>query len=249
MVGPARAGSCAEIVAAAREARLLLGAVRAPAPPSSRDVGDGRLAGALRRDRRRPRVVDWTVLWAGPWAAQELRRSGALVERIEHPRRRDGLLGWPAGRSWWRRLNAGKRLSLLDAGRDGDRARLDRSLRDADVLITSMTPRALRSLGFDDAWRAEHAPRLLHVELVAFDEPWADAPGLGEHAAAEAGLLWGGCDGPRPPYPWGDPLLGAAALVLAQAWLASDRARGGRVRLSLEGAASLAFGVETLQAA
>ena len=249
MVGPEGVSSSAATVAAAREARLLLSAVRAPAPWSARDIGDGGLAEGPRRDRRRPRVVDWTALWAGPWAAQELRRSGALVERIEHPRRRDGLLAWPAGRSWWRRLNAGKRLSLLDARRDGERARLERSLRDADVLITSMTPRALRSLGFDDTWRREHAPRLLHVELVAFEEPWADAPGLGEHAAAEAGLLWAGDDGPRTPYPWADPLLGAAALVLAGAWLASDRARGGRVRLSLERAASLAFGVDALQAA
>jgi hypothetical protein len=108
-----------------------------------------------------------------------------------------------------------------------------------------MTPRALRSLGFDDEWRSDHAPRLLHIELVAFEEPWADAPGLGEHASAEAGLLWGG----GTPYPWADPLLGALALLLARVWLACDCARGGRVRLSLERAASLAFGVEAPQPA
>jgi CoA-transferase family III len=239
LVGPEGASARADTVAAAHEARLLVGAIRRPPPGAPRALGGGSLDGAGRKACRRPRVVDWTVLWAGPWAAQELRGSGALVERIEHPRRRDGLLAWPAGRAWWRRLNSGKRLSLLDVRREGDRARVERSLTDADVLLTSMTPRALRSLGFDDAWRREHAPRLLHVELVAFEEPWADAPGLGEHAAAEAGLLWGG----RTPYPWADPLLGALALLVARVWLASDRARGGRVRLSLERAASLAFDI------
>jgi CoA-transferase family III len=251
LVGPE--ATRAETVSAAREARLLVGAVRRPALGAgalgSRRTTRALSAGTLehsplaggRRLGRRPRVVDWTVLWAGPWAAQEVRRSGADVERIEHPRRRDGLLAWPDGQAWWRRLNGGKRLSLLDGRRDGDRARLERSLADADVLLTSMTPRALRTLGFGDDWRAEHAPHLLHVELVAFEPPWGDAPGLGEHAAAEAGLLWNGDDRPCAPYPWADPLLGALALLTARAWLASGHARGGRVRLSLERAASLAF--------
>lgn len=247
----------ADTVAAAREARLLVGAVRRPRPRpllEAEPAGSHRsLARPRDADRTGPpacavdragfrlRVVDWTVLWAGPWVAQELRRSGADVERVEHPRRRDGLLAWPGGRTWWRRLNHGKRLSLLDARDDADRARLQQSLAGADVLLTSMTPRALRSLGFDDDWRAEHAPHLLHLELVAFDDPWADAPGLGEHASAEAGLLWSRCGAPRAPYPWADPLLGGLALLLARAWLASGRARGERVRLSLERAASLAF--------
>lgn len=229
-------------VAQARLARLLVGAVRRPPAIADLCLGEGTMGRSSRRDRRRrARVIDWTVLWAGPWAAQQLQCSGAHVQRIEHPRRRDGLLSWPEGRSWWRRLNQGKRVELLDARVRDDRARIDRAVGDADILVTSMTPRALRSLGVDERWRAEHAPGLLHIELVAFDDPWADSPGLGEHAAAEAGLLWRGEARPATPYPWADPILGATALALSRIWLASERRPGGRIRLTLQRAASLPF--------
>jgi hypothetical protein len=238
LVGPPADAPLERVVGEARVARLLVAAVRPPRPAASAapPVFDGR-----RPRAGRLRVVDWTVLWAGPWAAGELARSGAEVLRVEHPRRRDGLLNHPAGRDWWEEMNGGKELALLDARDQADRARLREAVAGADVLLTSMTPRALASLGFDDAWRREHAPGLLHVELVAFDEPAQDLPGLGEHAAAEAGLLWHGADVPAAPYSWPDPLLGAAALLLVRSWRADRARRGGRVRLSLERAASLAF--------
>lgn len=230
----------ANAVAQGRLARLLVAAVERPHRVSDAGLGACALTGPSRASASRPRVVDWTVLWAGPWAAQQLRRTGAVVDRVEHPRRRDGLLVWPAGRRWWRRLNQGKRIALLDAHERSGRRRLDALLGEADILLTSMTPRAVRSLGIDEDWRREHAPGLLHVELVAFEEPWADAPGLGEQAAAQAGLLWRPDGTPGLPYPWADPLLGAATVAICRAWLASAR-RGGRIRLSLERAAALAF--------
>ena len=242
LAADAPAGTRAEVLAGARQARLLVASVeRPPAAPAPIALGTGSLGGAVGEPRRRSRVIDWSVLWAGPWAAGQLRRSGSLVQRIEHPRRRDGLLASDDGRRWWGALNHGKRTRLLDARHPRDRRRLENAIRDADVLITSMTPRALSSLGFDDGWRSDHAPHLLHIELVAFEEPWADAPGLGEHAAAQAGLLWQDGAPPAPLHPWADPLLGASALTLSRIWLAGAPRRGGRVRLSLERAASLAF--------
>jgi len=234
----------AHVVAHGRLARLLVAPVE-PVPRSAPavELGDGDLHGAPCRSRCRPRVIDWTMLWAGPWAADQLRRSGSVVQRVEHPRRRDGLFGWPEGRRLWRGLNGHKRLRLLDARSPCDREQLERVIKRGEILITSMTPRALRSLQFDDGWRVANAPHLLHVELVAFEPPWEDSPGLGEHAAAQAGMLWRADDSPARPAPWADPLLGAAALAVAQAWLSSTERPGGRVRLSLERAASLAFAV------
>jgi hypothetical protein len=241
MVGPLGERTRADVVAAGRLARLLVAPVLAPSPARAAPcLGIGTTAGGGPPGRRRPRVLDWTVLWAGPWATGELQRSGAVVHRIEHPRRRDGLLGWPEGRRCWQRLNAHKRVSLFDARGRHDRPALEAAIAGSDLLVTSMTPRALGSLGFCDAWRRENAPHLLHLELVAFEAPWADAPGLGEHAAAQAGLLWRANGPPGHPAPWADPLLGACALAVAQAWLASRSRPGGRVRLSLEGAARLA---------
>lgn len=244
LVGPAEACGRDDLVAQARLARLLVAPVKPPPRrPAEPALGIGVTAGGGHAIRRRPRILDWSVLWAGPWASAQLQRAGAVVQRVEHPRRRDGLLGWPEGRRCWRRLNAGKRITLLDARRAGDGARLRSAIADAEILITSMTPRALRGLELDDRWRAEHAPHLLHLELVAFEPPWEDAGGLGEHAAAQAGLLWREGETPSRPAPWADPLLGAGALTLANCWLASRSRPGGRLRLSLERAAALAFAV------
>jgi hypothetical protein len=245
LVGAATDCDRADVVEAARLARILA----APVAPPRRArtvrglgaaVASGSLDGASAPQPRR--VVDWSVLWAGPWATGQLRSAGLRVDRVEHPRRRDGLLGFAAGRRAWHALNGSKRTCLLDARSAAGRRRLECTVTAADILVTSMTPRALGSLGFDDTWRRERAPHLLHIELVAFEEPWTDAPGLGEHAAAQAGLLWRE-SGLRPadPHPWADPLLGAAALCLARAWQVSERRRGGRVRLSLERAAALAL--------
>jgi hypothetical protein len=236
----------AEVVERARLARMLIAPVEAPPTETTQtSVGTGSVGGHQRTARRRPRVLDWSVLWAGPWAADQLRRSGSVVQRVEHPRRRDGLLSWPQGRRLWWRLNDHKRIALLDARRACDRERLEAAIADADILITSMTPRALRSLEFDDAWRTAHAPDLLHLELVAFEPPNENAPGLGEHAAAQAGLLWRGTSEPARPAPWADPLLGAAASAIAHIWLASAGRPGGRIRLSLERAAKLSFAADT----
>ena len=241
MAGPLDEAPVDGVVAEARLAQLLVAAVRPPGPAARPAIHwQGTLDGARSRPGPRPRVVDWTVLWAGPWATAELRRGGAEVLRLEHPRRRDGLLNSPGGAAWWKTLNGRKALTLLDARDPRDHGRVARELERADIAITSMTPRSLASLGFDDAWRAERAPQLLHIEIVAFDEPSADIPGLGEQAAAEAGLLWRDGGEPAAPYSWPDPLVGAAALLVSGAWLASGRRRGGRVRLTLERAATTA---------
>ena len=243
LVGPVADASIDTVVSEARVAQLLVAPIRPPrrraASPWWTDAtADG---GSAAPSGDSARVVDWTVLWAGPWATEELRRGGAEVLRVEHPRRRDGLLRSEPGAAWWEQLNGRKTLELLDAREPEERRRLEESLARADVLVTSMTPRALASLGFTDEWREAHAPGLLHVELVAFEDPWADLPGLGELPAAEAGLLWRAGETPARPYSWPDPLLGASALLLTRAWLASSRRRGGRVRISLERAAALAF--------
>ena len=244
LIHDARPGDRDEIVATARLARLLVAPVEPPpsTPAPVAQLGTGSLGGeSATVRRRRPRVVDWSVLWAGPWAAAQLRRSGSAVDRVEHPRRRDGLLTFPDGRRWWRALNGDKRISLLDGRDPRGRRQLEAAIGTADILLTSMTPRALASLGFDEGWRLTRAPHLLHLELVAFEDPWADAPGLGEHAAARAGLLWRDGGPPGELVPWADPLLGASALAISRIWLASRSRPGGRVRLSLERAASLAF--------
>lgn len=215
----------------ARECRLLVGAVRpGPArPPAVRLQSPLRAAGA-RPGRRGPRtIVDWTPLWAGPWLCQQLAHGGERVVRVERP-------GGPGAAA---RFGQGKQSRTLDARTPHGRTALAALLRDADVLVYAYTPRALAQLGFTKRWFETRAPQLLRLSLTAFDPPDDGAPGLGEQAAAAAGLLWAGGRRPLAALPWADPLLGAWGLLVLQACLLTG-VSGGHLQLSLEGAAALA---------
>jgi crotonobetainyl-CoA:carnitine CoA-transferase CaiB-like acyl-CoA transferase len=184
-------------------------------------------------------VVDWTPLIAGPSACAALAEAGAEVVRIEHPGRPDGLRsGDPA---LWDRLNGAKRLLLADAATPAGRRAVAEALRWADLVVSGNSLRVLPQLGFTDDWFRERAPRAALFELVAYLPPDEDQPGLGEHAAAVAGLLWSRGARPRPPRPWADPLAGALCALLATAWEYARRPAGARLRVSLEGAAGLAL--------
>jgi hypothetical protein len=226
---------------AAMEARLLVGPVRASPRVASPSVAVLAPSRERRSASRRLRVIDWTNLWAGPWATGELARDGVDVLRIEAPTRRDGYLRSRSGRRSWRRWNGAKRLILRDARDPSGRRELREIIAGADVLVTAHTPRVLPQLGFDDEWFAEHAPQLFHLSLVAYEEPFDGRPGMGEQASALAGLFWRGARTPARPYPWADPLLGAWALLVLRAHAAAGHPRGGHMRLSLEAAAARAI--------
>jgi hypothetical protein len=238
LVGPLSRATVVRVWQAAAEARLLVAPVRS-APrvrrPTVRTLAPHRPRPARRGDPA-TRVVDWTNLWAGPWATGVLAREGVEVVRIEAPSRRDGY-----GGARWDRWNGAKRLLLADARDAASRERIGAELAGAAVLVSGHTPRVLPQLGFDDAWFARAAPQVFRLSLVAFEGRVAGAPGTGEQAAALSGLLArGGTADPAPPYPWADPLLGAWTLLVLRAHAAAGRPAGGHARLSLEAAAARA---------
>jgi crotonobetainyl-CoA:carnitine CoA-transferase CaiB-like acyl-CoA transferase len=151
------------------------------------------------------KVVDWSNLWAGPWATGSLAEVGADLIRVEVPWRRDGYLHTARGREIWSRWNGMKRLELLDVRTRPHHKRLEELLREAHLLVSGQTLRVLPQLGFGDEWFALEAPSLSKISLVAFAGQRQGLPGLGDQAAAAAGLLWN--DGSRPltPRPWADP--------------------------------------------
>jgi crotonobetainyl-CoA:carnitine CoA-transferase CaiB-like acyl-CoA transferase len=135
-------------------------------------------------------------------------------------------------------------MMLVDVRQADERGRLAEAIRVADILVDGNTPRVLPQLGFDEDWFRRNAPRVLRLSLVAFEPPFAELPGLGEHGASLGGLLADpGSYIPREPLPWADPLLGAWAELTIAACIggrAAGQLVGGSVRLSLEGAAARA---------
>jgi hypothetical protein len=175
--------------------------------------------GHRRRTRARPLVVDMTSLWAGPLCAHLLGLRGARVVKVESRRRPDGARRGPAG--FFRLLHDGHEQIVLDLATETDRLR--QLIRDADLVIESSRPRALRHLGI----LAEHA--------VAAGTSWLsvtargrqeNAVGFGDDVAAGAGLTVEDGDELLPVGDAiADPLTGVTAAVAATAALSSTEAR------------------------
>ncbi len=157
-----------------------------------------------------------------PVAAQQARRLGARVRKIEPPGGDPVATMAPAVYAELHQGVTVRRLSLTEpAGQAALRAELAR----ADVLLTSFRPQALRRLGL--GWRALHRefPALWQVaivgELAAPDEP-------GHDLTYQAGL--GLLGDALPPSLWAD-MTGAQAALLALHQVQLGRLQGGTPRL------------------
>ncbi len=132
------------------------------------------------------RVVALTTNLPGPLAAARLRSLGAAVTKIE-PLGGDPLQA--ASSAWYERVCAGLEVVRLDLKAPADRERAEAELSAADVLLTTMRPRALRRVGLD--WEALHGrfPRLCHVAIVGERAPHGDRAGHDLTYQARAGLV------------------------------------------------------------
>ena len=188
-----------------------------------------------RRTLSEAKVVDLSVMWAGPLCGDLLARAGAQVVKAESPSRPDGSkMGMP---EFYERLNGRKEhLSIRLETPEGWAELLD-LLRKADIVLTSCRPRALEQMGIDPhlavsedgvIWAAITGYGWQHGHRVAFGDDAAAAGGLvafgGESLESEslvsASLL--------PCFvgdALADPLTGvAAAVAVMEQWLSRSPA-------------------------
>lgn len=179
------------------------------------------------------RVVDLSALWAGPLCAALLGRSGAPVLRIGNAARFDPTGDVSPGLDGW--LNGGKSLLSLDFRTNEGRARLQREVAGADVLITSARRDALARLGLT-AELFERNPALVWIAITAHG--WTvDRVGFGDDCAAAGGLLGRTAAGPVfIGDALADPLTGLEGALAALELVAAGR--GGLVDLPLAGVAA-----------
>ena len=190
-------------------------------------------------DLRGVRVVDMTSMWAGPLATELLARAGASVVKIEPAARPDGLRygdgdDGSGNAPMFRELNANKEIADLDLRHCCDRSEFEQLLRRADIVVTSMSHRAVCNLGVDATSVAERHPGLRTLTITAFDRssPEADwvAYGSGVHAASGLGWVEGSPRAPAFSYP--DPVAGLLACRVALAQLAGVLPRHASVSLA-----------------
>jgi hypothetical protein len=162
---------------------LAVAAVGAPeveAPFALRRIG-----AAAEPMPHRPKVVDFTTLWAGPLCAHLLGRSGARVRKVEDPHRPDGArIGDPA---LFERLHAGH--DLVPADFTAERDRIARIVADADVVLEASRPRALEHLGLSPAEFIGARPGRVWLSITGYGRADAGRVALGDDAAAAGGLV------------------------------------------------------------
>ncbi|MDG2113041.1 MAG: CoA transferase [Actinomycetota bacterium] len=190
-------------------------------------------------DLRGVRIVDMTSMWAGPLCTELLARAGASVIKIEATARPDGLRYGDGDDGtgmapMFVELNRSKQIADLDLRHCSVGGEFQGLLREADLLISSLSTRALCNLGVDAASLADVFPDLRTLSITAFARGSAEADwvayGTGVHAAS--GLGWED-DRPRAPlFSYPDPLAGLLACRHAVAQLAGDAPLHGRVSLA-----------------
>ncbi len=155
----------------------------------------------------------------GPAAAARLREFGASIVKIEPPE------GDPLSRSnpaWYEALATGNEVIRLDLKDTNDRDRLDDRLAEADVLLTSSRPGALRRLGLGPEELGARYPGLCRVAITGYPAPREDEPGHDLTYLAAYGLL----APPDMPRTLLADLAGAERAVTATLALLLNRDRG-----------------------
>jgi crotonobetainyl-CoA:carnitine CoA-transferase CaiB-like acyl-CoA transferase len=132
------------------------------------------------------RVLSLAGNLPGPVAVARLVRLGAAVVKIEPP---EGDALERAQPNWYRDLHQGQKVFRLNLKHPEDRARLDRYLAEADLLVTATRPAALQRLGLSWPELQARFPRLCQVAIVGHAPPLDDLPGHDLTYQAQVGLL------------------------------------------------------------
>ncbi|MDQ6885315.1 MAG: CoA transferase [Candidatus Dormibacteraeota bacterium] len=113
------------------------------------------------------RVLDLSRLLPGGHCTRLLADAGASVLKVE-PLAGDPLRGMPGGEVLFERLHHGKECIRLDWTTQPGRARLQREIRAADVLVEGFRPGVMERAGFGYALLAERQPGLVYCAITGY---------------------------------------------------------------------------------
>lgn len=207
----------------------------APAPPTAAHLPELPLAGL--------RVVDLTMMWAGPFATMRLADLGAEVLKIESPSAWDNirtLVPQPGAATPWnsayyfQAYNRNKKSVTLDLAQPEGRDLLLALVKHADVLIENYRADVLDNLGLGWDVLAAANPALVVVSMAAFGKEGADAGQVGfgpvielmSGLASRSGYRNGGGEPFKTGISYGDPVGGTAAVAAVMLGLLQRRRTG-----------------------
>ncbi len=141
------------------------------------------------------RVVDLSTFQAAPFCCQVLADFGADVIRVEPPGgavdRELGPFNQNGENLGVATYNRNKRGLTLNLRAKKGREIFDRLLRESDVLVNNLTPRAIRSLKLSYETLSKINPRLIYASVTAFGNsgPYSERPGFDTLAQAISGHM------------------------------------------------------------
>ncbi|MDX1496116.1 MAG: CoA transferase [Salinisphaeraceae bacterium] len=179
-------GSVGELVSRGR----LMGLAVAPeCLPTPKDQWfDVLVTGDKRYKSQTPLVLDLSSLWAGPLCTHLLHTLGARVIKVESTHRPDGARNGNA--DFYDLLNAGKQSLGLDLKSAHGQTQLKKLISQADIVIESSRPRALRQMGIVAEDMVAARPGLSWISITAYGRRGAQADwvGFGDDVGVAAGL-------------------------------------------------------------
>jgi crotonobetainyl-CoA:carnitine CoA-transferase CaiB-like acyl-CoA transferase len=139
----------------------------------------------------RIKVVELSILLAGPTCGRTLAEFGAEVVKIESPVGRDTPAAWiPSYRAFHVDVNRGKRSAIVNLKNPGGLELFWRLVADADVLVQNYRPGVLDQLGIGyEAVRARN-PRVIYASINTYGPhgPWRARPGHEHLGQASSGM-------------------------------------------------------------
>lgn len=140
------------------------------------------------------KVLDFSRVLAGPFAARMLSDLGADVVKIEPPegdvtRLWGRVVGGVPG--YYHQQNAGKRNICIDLRAPGAKELVFELVAEADILIENYRPDVMQRLGLGYSTLQEINPRLIMLSITGFGHngPESHRPAYAPIVHAEAGLM------------------------------------------------------------
>jgi alpha-methylacyl-CoA racemase len=142
------------------------------------------------------RILDLTRLLPGPLCTWHLQNLGAEIIKIESPGEGDYAkamcdLDADGMSFFYKHLNAGKPMQVLDLKRPTDHTRLLELVKDADAVIESFRPGVMARLNLSHAQLTVVNPRICLVSISGYGQtgPMAQAAGHDINYMAGSGML------------------------------------------------------------
>ncbi|MGE0225565.1 MAG: CaiB/BaiF CoA transferase family protein [Acetobacteraceae bacterium] len=145
------------------------------------------------------RVIDFSQVFAGPFATMQLALLGADVIKIEEPKDGDqcrnigadndiGQVGMPP---FYLAMNANKRSMTLDLKHPRAVEIISRLVRDADVVVQNFRPGVIERLGFGYEAMKAIRPDLIYCSVSGYGQsgPSSSAPAYDGAVQAVSGMM------------------------------------------------------------